>query len=1185
MDDTQSITSEMSIYRRKEETSNLIHDPRDIVRSHEKSLTLILLQDILQIKGNYFSVLNEANYSKDKIVSIVSLAPEEQRSSISNDFPPFDLDEDQHGCDLLFYLYYPFRYNLVIGKQSVELNDRVTVSLEMNNRSDEFVLRLSFPPENDNENPYLLLKFARRSSMRKWQKKIIDILLDLLCMKSLKDIYSVLCFDEDEGKPKSPQKEMAIHNSIDKTAGSRFQYDLFYTILSEFNRKLLQIQEIFQLNYSSNAPVATPLSTTSAHSRFSFSTKSISNNTDQLSYYLQKFLSSHYFLSNYFKISQITFEFISFLKTLARPSGLLSRAYGFAEDSTELKEMEKIVSLVIRENLQTFFMKNDYYIAFNEQIQRITNENTIVKTLDNEQTTIAELNEEEALQKLTNSQKFQETEEQFVRSAKFFASIPNNNNAVPSQRLSRSLSDLSISSAIPEGGSSFLPPRVGSGRYLDLTANHLSLMNKMHLQPGSSQPSNSASHNNLLSSRNSDLGSIQSDLPSIISQGGGGRQNATTTTSATSNVRRVGSGTNLKRIIKFNGIELTNPNQINNCNNSSINKEDLPIPGQIMQNGGKNASNSNKDTNSPLVNQFQKSPVQQKNAKNDEDETSDLTFMTEKENKNSQSLFDPIHSSGIKKEKEHIQRILSEMIFPLAGEEEKEPVPVTSAVQEKKNQTEEIPLGYDEFPDEFILRQTVSPLLSKPLTVTKEKVENENRKTLQESNLMNGTPITDERNEQRTLSSSISRSADSNKVALPVVSISSPKPPSVAASPSHHYRKRSNSKSQSNSHSTLSKRRSSSGGDHEETFSVLDLPGDNKSSPMPSSDKHKKKTHKEKTAGIPSEGEEEENQGYSPEIHQGGNDKSPKVFDIFKIVLCFFIVGLLWYNMTHPELFLKNNKMKRPSLKINSNNKNKKMPAPQQQQKPARNSPTTVQQQQQQLKRQQQLKQFFQQQPTNLEGNNYFWKDNPKPVMVAVDNPQQQQTIEELEVAAPPAQVQESTTTAPKFIMIEELQQENDLDEQIAQKLKKLQQLEEMNQRIKEIESFSDPLDVIDPVVESDQDQEGEEEVVLPPELEENEVGEGEGIVEEEITSIPVSTNNRDDEIIIEQPSREQQQFPSDRPEKFSQNNQMNMNNMNNYTGSTSLQVRPKAFSNFFQNIFFSLKMKMKSFFGRFVKK
>jgi hypothetical protein len=38
--------------------------------------------------------------------------------------------------------------------------------------------------------------------------------------------------------------------------------------------------------------------------------------------------------------------------------------------------------------------------------------------------TIAELNEEETLRKLSNSQKFQETEEQFVRSAKFFASIP-----------------------------------------------------------------------------------------------------------------------------------------------------------------------------------------------------------------------------------------------------------------------------------------------------------------------------------------------------------------------------------------------------------------------------------------------------------------------------------------------------------------------------------------------------------------------------------------------------------------------------------------------------------------------------------------------------------------------------------------------------------------------------------------
>jgi hypothetical protein len=1175
MDDTQSITSEMSIYRRKEETSNLIHDPRDIVRSHEKSLTLILLQDILQIKGNYFPVLSEANYSKDKIVSIVSLAPEEQRSSISNDFPPFDLDEDQHGCDLLFYLYYPFRYNLVIGKQSVELNDRVTVSLEMNNRSDEFVLRLSFPPKDDNEHPYLLLKFTRRSSVRKWQKKLIDILLDLVCMKSLKDIYSILCYDEDEGKPKSPQKETAMHRSAEKKSRSRFQYDLFYTILSEFNRKLLQIQELFQLNYSSNGQPATPVSTASMHSHFSFSTQSISNNADQLSYYLQKFLSSHYFLSTYFKVSQITFEFISFLKTLARPSGLLSRAYGFAEDSNELKEMEKIVSLVIHENLQTFFMKNDYYIAFNEQIQRITNENTIVKTLDNEQTTIAELNEEETLRKLSNSQKFQETEEQFVRSAKFFASIPSNNNVAQSQRMSRSLSDLSISSAIPEGGPSYLPPRVGgvtgagaggSGRYLDLTANHLSLMNKMHLQPGSLQPSNNAS-NNLLSSRNSDLGSIQSDLPSIISQGGG-RQNAIATSATNSNMRRVGSGTNLKRIIKFNGIELTNPNQLNNSNNnnSSSNKEDLPIPGQTMQHDGRNANHSNKDTTSPLVNHVQKSPVQ-KNTKNDEDEASDFTFMTEKENKNSQSLFDPIHTSGIKKEKEHIQRILSEMIFPLPGEEEREPVQVTPALQEKTNQTEEIPLGYDEFPDEFILPQTLSPLLSKPSAVAKEKVENENRKTLQEPNR---TPVKDERNEQRTLSSSISRSADSNKGALPA-STTSPKPPSVAASPSHHHRKRSNSKSQS-THSALPKRRSSSGGDHEEIFSVLDLPGD-KSSPMPSSEKHKKKTHKERTTEIHSDGEVD--QGYSPEIHQGDNDKSPKVFDIFKIVLCFFIVGLLWYNMTHPELFLKNNKMKRPSMKIN-NSKNKKMPAPQQQQNPGKNSPSTVQQQQ--LKRQQQLKQFFQQQPTNLEGNNYIWKDNPKPVVVAVDNPQQ--TMEEPEVVPPAAQIQQSTT-APKFIMLEELQQENDLDEQIAQKLKKLQQLEEMNQRIKEIESFSDPLDVIDPVAESDHDQE-EEEVVLQLEMEEDEVGEG--VMEEEIETLPVSTNNGNDEIIIEPPSREQQ-FPSDQPEKFSQNDQMNMNNMNKYAGSTSLQVRPKAFSNFFQNIFFSLKMKMKSFFGRFAKR
>ncbi len=280
----------------------LIHDHCEIIKYHNNYHTMLLLQDIIPTTTSVDSTAP----SFGTVVSLVSsvehksLQPDDSEGAARDN--DVDEDNDVRNDKLLEYLDFPFNYQVMIqGKESfpltalTELTTTIVTSKTLptaavdpsedsagdatktagpssrptSPSSVQYALVLTqtaFPQTSSSEPRSLVLYFSQRGSMRKWQKKLMDVLLDLVTIACLKRTQILLC----------------VHN---------FSALFYYSLLADITQTLGKITQLFECNYSSD---------------------STDRDTRQKTVrrYLTHFLKNHYFLAIYLDIVQIIYALL-----------------------------------------------------------------------------------------------------------------------------------------------------------------------------------------------------------------------------------------------------------------------------------------------------------------------------------------------------------------------------------------------------------------------------------------------------------------------------------------------------------------------------------------------------------------------------------------------------------------------------------------------------------------------------------------------------------------------------------------------------------------------------------------------------------------------------------------------------------------------------------------------------------
>eukprot|EP01040_Poterioochromonas_malhamensis_P010617 gene10617-11559_t len=322
----------------------LIHDHCEIIKYHNNYHTMLLLQDIIPTTTS----LDSTAPSFGTVVSLVSsvehksLQPDDSEGAARDN--DGDEDSDVRNDKLLEYLDFPFNYQVMIqGKESfpltalTELTTTIVTSKTLptstvdpsedsaadatktagpssrptSPSSVQYALVLTqtvFPQTSSSEPRSLVLYFSQRGSMRKWQKKLMDVLLDLVTIACLKRTQILLC----------------VHN---------FSALFYYSLLADITQTLGKISQLFERNYSSD---------------------STDRDTRQKTVrrYLTHFLKNHYFLAIYLDIVQIIYALLLSANSAAEK----------AKDDKGLSDvMNEVIESVAALTLEHFFDHHSPY--------------------------------------------------------------------------------------------------------------------------------------------------------------------------------------------------------------------------------------------------------------------------------------------------------------------------------------------------------------------------------------------------------------------------------------------------------------------------------------------------------------------------------------------------------------------------------------------------------------------------------------------------------------------------------------------------------------------------------------------------------------------------------------------------------------------------------------------------------